>query len=686
MMKSAQRTVAVLRVTLLAGLLGASWSCSHKQAAAPATPAPDLAFASSMDRSVDPAQDFYRYATGGWLNAAKLPPDSPTLSRAFSQAAARNAQFSQDLIGGKINSQDPAGLTLVQTYYKSCMDQAALEERGLTPVRALLDRIAAVDGLEKFFDMTGILQMLNVPVLFSASVSPDSHDPTVNLLQLTQGGLGLPGRNFYQDKSLSALKQGYTIYLRDILTESGMIVPEAEAAAQAVVAFEGRLADASVTFAELNDPSATYNPAMFADFQRKTPQLPWKSLFAAQSLAVPARVNIQVPGFFSGLNTILPSTGLGTLRSYLRARLLLGTAQQLPARFSNLFFDFYGKQLQGQTTAPLRASLCQGTVTSDLGDLVQQQYVELFLPPAALAAARELIEDLQAALRETLEAVTWMDAPTKNSALEKASAIIAQIGAPTKAAGALSYRFDPKKWFENAASVAQATFKRTFDQAGKAVDPHAWYTDALTVNAYYDPQRNVIVVPAGILQLPFFSADAPGSLNYGSIGAIVGHELTHGFDSGGRLFDAKGRMRDWWSAASAQLFAERSKCFVAQYGAFQPFPGVSLNGSQTLNENIADNGGLKLAYAAYQRWRARHRVSDVAVAGMTDKQALFVAFGQTWATVSTPAFDRNWVARDPHALPQYRVNGSIANSIDFAALFKPAAGTPMNPPTECSIW
>ncbi len=357
-------------------------------------------------------------------------------------------------------------------------------------------------------------------------------------------------------------------------------------------------------------------------------------------------------------------------------------APQLPQRFGDAYFDFYNRQLAGQTQPPSRTSSCAAATLNDLGDAVAQQYVEISFTAADRSLAAELVADLQATLHQTIEQVTWMDQPTRRNALAKASAMVSQIIAPQTPPPIAALTFDKDTWMANSMAVSREAFRQVMSQAGKPVDRQAWYTNALTVNAYYDPQRNAIVVPAGILQPPFFGAGQPAAMNYGAIGAIVGHELTHGFDSNGRRFDETGKLRDWWSPAAAAEFVRRTQCFIQQYSAFQPFPGVHLNGTQTLTENIADNGGLKLAFAAYARWKQRHGTPPSPLKGLTDDQLFFVAFGQMWATLSTETYDRAWIARDIHALPQYRVNGSTANSEDFARTYSGTA----NPSGRCAIW
>jgi putative endopeptidase len=635
--------------------------------------------AATIDISVDPGKDFYRFSSGSWLRDRKLPPGTSTLSRSFYIAQSRITQFTRDLIAGKYPPTNPAALNKIQTYYASCMDLESIEKLGLSPVQPLLDRIDHLSDMSSFMAATGALQLANVPVLFGSTVFPDSKSPAMNLLQFTQGGLGLAGPSYYAGAQ-TAPQQGYVSFMQQMFTFSGMNSVDALAAAQRVLAFEMQLANASWSFADLNDATKTYNPTSFSDFQGTTPALPWKALFDAQDIPVPSLINVQVPPFFAALQQVLPATPVAVLRDYLKVHLLLGMAQQLPQRFRNAYFELYGKQLGGLSEPQPRASYCEAATVNDLGDLIAEQYVQISLSANDKEVVNELVSDLRAELRSTLANSGWMDEPTRKVALAKANAMISQTVAPSTRPPEANLTFDKLQWAENFMAVARQMFQLNALQAGRPVDRNAWYTNALTVNAYYDPQRNVIVVPAGILQPPFFGSGFPAAMNYGSIGAIVGHELTHGFDSNGRRFDASGRLDDWWSAASAAEFAQRAECFKKEYSAFEPFPGIHVNGSQTLNENIADNGGLGLAYAAYQNWKKRHGPQPSPIRGLSDDQLFFVAFGQTWATVSTEAFERAWLMGDPHAPPEYRVRGSVANSEPFSSAFH------LSPEKGCRIW
>lgn len=639
----------------------------------------------ALNRQGDPSQDFYEFACGGWLRDTKIPPDASSTDRSFSVVKARNQAFVQDLLNGKVESKDRDGLGQLKVYYQSCMDEAAVERLGLSPLQPWLDQIASVSDLTGFFKVTGLLQAIGVPVLFGSTVFPDSKKPTVNLLQLTQGGLGMPGPSFYSTPS-SPLYQEYASFAQKLFILLSRSSDQAVASGKSVIDFETELAGVSATFEQLNDTTRTYNPTSFDDFKKKTPHLAWNALFEAQGLALPQRVNIQVPTFFDGLEKILPKTDITTLQDYLTFRLVSALAPLLPDRFGQLYFEFYQKQLAGLSERPPRSVYCTTATINDLGDIVARQFVDTSFSDASKKIAGEMVADIEAAFKNELSTVTWMDDETRRTAAVKAEAVANQVGYPESWPDYGSLKLKESAWFENSATATRLTFRLTMDLADKPVDRQVWYTNALTVNAYYDSQRNTIVVPAGILQSPFFNSELPAAMNYGSIGMIIGHELTHGFDGNGRRFNAQGEQQDWWSAEASRQFDQRAACFVRQYSAFEVLPGLFLNGSQTLNENIADNGGLKLAYYAYQLWKSRGGHATSPIQGLDDDQLFFVAFAQTWCALYTDAMAKSLVANDPHALAKYRVNGPVTNFPDFARAFGCAEGTPMNPQTRCAIW
>jgi putative endopeptidase len=656
----------------------------------PAQPAYATDVLSAMDRSADPCTDFYRYACGGWLDATKLPADQSRWARSFSVIHERNRELVRDILE-KAAADAPAGdseRTKIGRYYGACMDEAAIEKAGAEPLKPLLAKAAAADGPAAALALAGELQRDDVNAFFRLNVYPDFKHPGTDILLVAQGGLGLPDRDYYtsDDPKQKAIRAAYETHVGRMLELLGESAEAASADAARVVAFETKLAEASRTRTEMRDVEKLYHKIDRAGLQELTPDLPWERFFTAVGHPAIVDVNVATPEFFTALNAQMKSADPATLHAYLTWHVVHAAADRLSKAFVDEDFAFYGKTLSGQQQLEPRWKRCVDATENALGEAVGKVYVEDNFPGTSKQVAQEMIRDIEASFEANLPKIDWMDDTTRARARDKEHAIRNKIGFPDEWRDYSKMTVGRDSYNANALAAAAFETDRQLVKVGGPVDKGEWRMLPQTVNASYNPLFNEISFPAGILQPPFFNKDFPAAMNYGGIGAVVGHELTHGFDDQGRKFDPTGEMREWWEPEVSAKFQTRAQCVSDAYSAFEVEPGLHVNGDLTLGENIADLGGVKESFAAYKAWEQRHGVPPAAVPGLTDDQLFFVAFGQVWCAVTAPEAARVRVKVDPHSPPQFRAVGPLANNPDFATAFHCAAGTPMNPAQRCEVW
>ncbi|HEX2254694.1 MAG TPA: M13 family metallopeptidase, partial [Thermoanaerobaculia bacterium] len=646
----------------------------------------------AMDRSADPCSDFYQYACGAWREATPLPADKPAWVRSFSTIHERNREILRGLIEqAAANPAASADHARVGRYYGACMDTAAREKKGIEPLAPYLAAIAAVENRADLMRLTGELYRLGVEPLFGFGVLPDFQDPDTEIALAVQGGLGMPDRDYYlsddaKKKELMAAYQEHVAAMLRLLGEEAG--PAAEQAA-AVVAFETELAHASRTAVAMREIDRLYNKIDRAGLQKLTPELPWDAFFAGLGHPGVQPINVATPEFFTALDAALAAATPETLAAYLRWHLVAATAERLPERFGEESFAFYGKKLQGAQEREPRWKRCVAATEGALGEVVGRLYVEQHFAGDSKQIAQQMIDDIEAAFATSLPQLGWMDDATRAKALEKMRAVGNKIGYPERWQDYSSLTLGGDH-FVNAAAAAAFEVDEAAAKIGKPVDPTEWGMTPQTVNAYYSGLRNEIAFPAGILQPPFFHRDFPAAMNYGAIGAVMGHELTHGFDDKGRKYDPSGQVRAWWAPQVVERFEERAQCVRDLYSGYEVEPGVSVQGALTSGENIADIGGLKQAHSAYRLWKERQAAAGAAPApapgGLTDEQLFFVAFGQVWCSVASPEYERLRVSVDPHSPHRFRVRGPVSNNPAFAAAFGCEAGTPMAPADRCEVW
>lgn len=640
----------------------------------------------AMNPSVDACEDFYEHACGGWREATELPADRASYTRSFSTIDDRNKELVRDILQkAHAEAGDDADLKKLGDFYASCMDEAAIEELGAEPLRDTLAQIERTERHAAMFELAGSLGKQGYDLFLSGFVSADNKDPETNVLHMYQGGLGLPDKSFYQDEAKQPLVEAYQKHIAAQFVNLGDRQAEADARAERIVAFERTIADTHWDRVDVYDAEKTHNRLDREGLAKLAPDLPWDAYFTAIGGGDIQGINVATPSAIEGFQDVFFAADLPTLRDYAAWHVVQQSAPRLSSAFVNENFAFFGKTLAGQQELRPRWKRCVSATDGSLGHLVGRAYVKLAFPGDSKAQAKDLVGRVLTAFEGRVPELAWMDDATREAALGKANAVTPKIGYPDEGAwDTYPFEVSPTDYFGNVVR-AQAHEAQTYlAKVDQPVDKREWFMNPHMVNAYYNPSANEIVFPAGILQPPMFDAAWPRAANYGAIGMVIGHELTHGFDDEGRKFDATGRMEPWWDESVITRFEERAECVVEAYNGYE-VDGTAVNGQLTLGENIADIGGARLAYRAYQSWVADNAPETV-VEGLTGDQLFFTAMAQAWCTVQSPELAQTLLAVDPHSPPRYRVNGTVQAMPEFAKAFGCEAGDAMVPAQTCEVW
>jgi predicted metalloendopeptidase len=644
---------------------------------------------SAMDTTADPCHDFYRYACGGWLDGTELPSDQARWTRSFSEIEERNRKVVREMLEEAAASPEGSSeRRQIGHFYGACMDEEAIGKLGAKPLNPLFERIATVEDAGSLMRITGELHRSFVGALFRVAVYPDFKDPEVNFAFFVQGGLGMPDRDYYvsEDEKKKALLADYELHVARMFELLGDDAESAAKKAAVVLSIETDLAKVSRDRTAMRDLNSLYNKIDLAGLKKLTPKLPWEEYLRGADHTDVTSINVATPEFFELLEKLATTTAPEELQTYLKWRVLDSVAGMLSSEFVDADFDFNGRKLAGQQEIKPRWKRCVALTQEALGEAVGKLYVEKMFAGSSKEVALEMIHDIESAFENSLPQLAWMDDTTRERALQKLGAIGNKIGYPDEWRDYSSMKISAGKHFDNGIAARQFEFDRRALKIGKPVDRAEWNMTPQTVNAYHNPLLNEIAFPAGILQPPFFHRDFPAAMNYGGIGGVIGHELTHGYDDQGRKFDPKGRMQEWWEPEVSEKFEKQAECVDQYYSAYEIEPGVAVNGKLTLGENIADIGGLKQGYAAYKLWEGRHGAPEPAVEGLTNEQLLFVSWAQVWCTVMSPEAARLQVTTDPHSPAQFRASGPVSHIPAFAEAFECEAGTPMNPKEQCTVW
>ncbi|MFZ1142613.1 MAG: M13 family metallopeptidase [Candidatus Sulfotelmatobacter sp.] len=676
--------MAILRMSLVALAIACFLSLANAQQSATEKPEPALDV-TSMDRSVDPCVDFFTYSCGGWIRRNPIPPDQSSWDT-YSKMQDENLGRLRGILEAA-SAPDPKRNAVNQKigdYYASCTDEKAIDPKGTEPLKPSLEQIAAIGSKAEIADVAAA--MIDDNVLFRFDSIQDFRDANQVIADADQGGLGLPDRDYYtkDDAKSVELRKQYLAHVQKMFELLGDKPETAATEAQTVMRIETALAKGSMTRVERRDPKALDHKMTSAELEKISPEFHWPVYFAKVGMPSLSSLNVTSPNFFKAMNEEIEKESLADWKTYLRWHLVHADAPFLSAPFVNENFAFYGKTLRGQQELQPRWKRCTRAVDGDLGEALGQAYVEKYFSPEAKQQALKIVKEIQAAMEQDINGLPWMSPATKQQALAKLHGMANKIGYPDKWRDYSKLEIVRGDELGNVERARKFEFDRQLAKIGKPVDRGEWGMTPPTVNAYYDPQMNDINFPAGVLQPPAFDPNSDAAPNYGDTGGTIGHELTHGFDDEGRQFDAQGNLRDWWTAEDGKEFVKRASCISDQYSTYTIIDDIKINGKLTLGEDVADLGGLILAYKAWKDDTKGQRLEPID--GLTPDQRFFVGYGQSWCGQSRDETKRLRATVDPHSPEKYRTNGVVSNMPQFQEAFHCKAGSPMVNQNRCSVW
>lgn len=648
----------------------------------------------AMDFTADPCTDFYQYACGGWMKATEIPGDRALYSRGFVSIADRNEAALKEILeeaaAGKLPKETPFARQMGDAY-ASCTDEAALE-KALPEVKKFIAANTNTKTPNDLAKSVGALHAAGYRPFFRIGAQQDLKISSEVIAGFDQGGLGLPDRDYYVEDNarMKGVREAYQAYVEKIFTLAGEKPEVAKKNAEDVMALETRLAKASLTMVERRDPQKLYNRINRDGLDKQAGNFPWGTYLNALGAKNLTAINVSSVPFFVELSNVARETSPEVLKTYLTWVVLRGSIPALPKAFQDESFAFASKNFTGAKQDRPRWKKCVGFVDGDLGEALGREFARRLFPEESKARTNAMVAALQGSFETNLASLKWMDDATRATALTKVRSMVGnnKIGYPNVWRDYSSVKTDRKSFFNTSLATSRFEIARQLAKIGKPVDRNEWLMSANTVNAYFEPQKNEIVFPAGILQPPFFNKDATDAVNFGSMGMVVGHEITHGFDDEGRQFDADGNLKDWWSEASGKDFVQRASCVKRQYDEYVAIDDLHVKGDLTLGENVADLGGLKLAHAAMVEWNNKRGPVAAAPQRFDDSQQFFLGFAQSWCTKVRKEQAIQRVTTDPHSPPYWRVNGPLGNSDAFKSAFKCADDAKMirTGAARCTVW
>jgi len=643
---------------------------------------------SRMDKSTDACDDFFQYANGTWLKTTEIPASEARWGT-FNILADNNNSLLREVLENSVKTESPVGSDsqLIGDFYETCMNEAAINKAGAKPIEPFLKKIEKIKTIDDVSRQLAAMHNSGLPAVFSFGAGPDLKNSNAVIANAGQGGLSLPNRDYYTgtDEKSVETRAKFVEYMTNMFKLLGDSPDAAAANAKTVLEMQTRLANASLTPVERRNPDNNYNKITLSAANELTPNFSWTHYLTERAAPSFTEVNIAPPKFFTEVNAMFKDISVENWKTYLRWMTVNTASPFLSKPFADENFNFFNKYLSGQKERQPRWKTCVQATDNALGEALGMEFAKRAFTPAAKARMMELIDNLMAALKDRIDHLEWMSPETKKQAQVKLSTFKRKIGYPDVLRGYKGLTVDNKSFAGNVLRSNQFQVKRNFEDLGKPRDKTRWGFTPPTVNASYNPTNNDITFPAGILQPPFFNFEADDAINYGAIGGVIGHEITHGFDDSGARFDAEGNLKSWWTPDDKKKFDERTACVVKQFDSYEVQPGLNINGKLTLGENIGDFAGLTVAYDAFMR-SLLGKPHPADIDGFTAEQRFFLGWAQVWAGKYTAEAERTQVKGNPHSLPRWRVNGPLSNMPQFAKAFGCKDGQAMIRKDACFIW
>ena len=682
------RFLAVLWLGILAGSFGSfCWAQDQGSSGtqSPARAKEPVLDVTSMDTTVDPCVDFFAYSCNGWIKRNPIPPDQSSWG-AYGKVQDENRIELRGILDAAAaqTGERPAYRQKIGDYYASCTNEKAIDAQGTRPLQDILTKIESIQSKKDLGDVVGGLAYQFA--LFNFRSDQDYKNSAEVIAEADQGGLGLPDRDYYfkDDPKSFELRKAYVAHVQKMLELLGHAPEKVSAEAKKILEIETELARGSMTRVERRDPKSLYHRMSSDELQKLSPNFQWSVYFAKVGMPQLRSLNVETPAFFQAMSQSIEKEDLAAWKTYLEWHVVHANARYLSTSFVNEDFNFFGKTLQGRQELQPRWKRCVVDVDNDLGEALGQAYVEKYFSPDAKQQVLTMVTEIESAMQQDIEGLPWMSPETKKNALEKLHAVVNKIGYPDKWRDYSKLEITRGDELGNVRRANQFEFDRQLAKIGKPVDRLEWGMTPPTVNAYYDPQKNDVNFPAGILQPPLFDPASDAAPNYGNTGGTIGHELTHGFDDEGRQFDATGNLRDWWTEKDGKEFEQRAACISDQYSKYVVVDDIKINGKLTLGEDVADLGGLILAYAAWKDDTKAQKLESLQ--GFTPEQRFFIGYAQSWCGSTRDETKRLRATVDEHSPEKYRTNGVVTNMQEFQSAFHCKTGAPLAPANRCRVW